>query len=191
MSPAKALADCSRIVGAPDFQPKRPNIGACSKDQTICARPEMPSPSASSGSARAKISAAGIAPAGPNRSSAGRCGPSTPSPRAIPTSSAQEPAAQAGGRPSRERPPPLLRAPVGPAGCPATPKSQLPAIDRIGPRARGGIAHRKRERLDLAHCLFGGVGTEMRRNIDTASSSGPSGGGHARLSGGSAGKSAR
>ena len=35
---------------------------------------------------------------------------------------------------------------------------QLPAIDRIGPRARGAVAHRKQKRLDLAHRLFGGSG---------------------------------
>ncbi len=62
MSPAKALADCSRIVGAPAFRPNRPSIGcSCSKDQTIWARPEMPSASASTRSSCARISAAGIA----------------------------------------------------------------------------------------------------------------------------------
>ena len=35
---------------------------------------------------------------------------------------------------------------------------QLPAIDRIGPRARGLIADREQEGLDLAHRLFGGRG---------------------------------
>ena len=66
MSPEKAEADCSRIVGCPAFQPKRPSIGApVASESTRFGRPLMPSPSASSGSASARMSSSGTASSSP------------------------------------------------------------------------------------------------------------------------------
>ena len=67
MSPANAAADWCMTVGAPAFSPKRPSIGRLnSSDHTICARPEMPSPSESSGSSAARMSAGSIASSSPS-----------------------------------------------------------------------------------------------------------------------------
>ena len=67
MSPAKAAADCSRIVAVPALWPKRPSMGCPnSADHTTLGRPEMPSPSASSSSAWARMSASGIASRSPS-----------------------------------------------------------------------------------------------------------------------------
>ena len=58
MSPLNAPAVWSRIVARAAFQPNRPSIGRpCSMLHTWFGRPEMPSPSRSSGSARARMSA--------------------------------------------------------------------------------------------------------------------------------------
>ena len=60
ISPAKASALCWLMLGAPALCPNRPSTTRCSSaDQTRCARPEMPSPSLSSGSAWARICASG------------------------------------------------------------------------------------------------------------------------------------
>ena len=76
MSPAKAPAFCSSTVGTAAFQPKRPSTVSprVAGSGTRLARPEMPSPSASSGSARARMSSSGTPRAGRRRTPPGRCG---------------------------------------------------------------------------------------------------------------------
>ena len=67
MSPAKASADCWRIEGADAFQPNRPSVSSlvCASF-TIDGFPEMPSPSASFGSALARMSAGWICSINPS-----------------------------------------------------------------------------------------------------------------------------
>jgi len=58
MSPEKASAVCTFTLGVEAFQPKRPRaIFPVSGSRTRLGRPEMPSPSASCGSAFARMSA--------------------------------------------------------------------------------------------------------------------------------------
>ncbi|MCY1442901.1 hypothetical protein D9M71_592910 [compost metagenome] len=66
MSLANAWAFCCATFGCPAFQPKRPST-VCWRlsSHTRLARPRMPSPLRSSGSALARISASGIASSRP------------------------------------------------------------------------------------------------------------------------------
>ena len=73
MSPLNAPAVCCRRLGWLAFQPKRPSGGTLfSWSQTMLGRPEMPSPSRSSGSARARRVSSGTASSRPSPT---RCGP--------------------------------------------------------------------------------------------------------------------
>ena len=66
MSPWNAPAVCCSTVAALAFQPKRPSAGPAARaSHTMLARPEMPSPSASSGSAASRIDSAGMASSRP------------------------------------------------------------------------------------------------------------------------------
>ena len=66
MSPWKAPAACCSTVATLAFHPNRPRASAPARaSHTMLARPEMPSPSASSGSAAARMSSAGMASSSP------------------------------------------------------------------------------------------------------------------------------